>query len=292
MTPIQPGILLPSPPHARYLGFALEPGGDARGALAALCDAVDGERIVVGLGPALVAALGAEIEGLRPFRPLVGPGVEVPATHGALWLWLRGEDRGELLHRGRELERLLGAAFALDDVVDAFTHADCRDLTGYEDGTENPEGDAAVAAASVTDTDSPLHGSSFVAVQQWLHDLDAFDAMGREAQDATIGRHRDSNEEFDAPLSAHVKRTAQESFDPQAFVVRRSMPWTDGVNAGLQFAAFGRSLDAFEAQMRRMAGLDDGVTDALFGFTRPLTGATYWCPALRDGRLDLRPVGL
>ena len=292
MTSIQPGILQPVPSHARYLVFALETGSDPRPALERLRESVDGDATVAGLGPALLAALDAQVDGLRPFPALTGPGVEIPATHGALWLWLRGDDRGVLLHRGRELEQLLAPAFALDDVVDAFVHADCRDLTGYEDGTENPEGDAAVAAASVTDTSSPLHGSSFVAVQQWLHDLDAFDAMDRTAQDAVIGRHRDSNEEFDAPRSAHVKRTAQESFDPEAFVLRRSMPWTDGMNAGLVFVAFGHALDPFEAQLRRMAGLDDGITDALFTFTRPLSGAAYWCPALRDGRLDLSPLEL
>ena len=55
----------------------------------------------------------------------------------------------------------------------------------------------------------------------------------------------------------------------------------------------GRSFDAFEAQMRRMAGLDDGITDALFRFTHPLTGAYFWCPPVAaDGRLDLRALGL
>ncbi|MCM2310262.1 MAG: Dyp-type peroxidase, partial [Steroidobacteraceae bacterium] len=138
-----------------------------------------------------------------------------------------------------------------------------------------------------------LDGSSFVAVQQWQHDLGRFDAMSREEQDATFGRRRDDNEEIDdAPPSAHVKRTAQESFDPEAFVVRRSMPWAEGARAGLVFVAFGRSFDAFEAQMRRMAGEDDGIVDALFRFTRPLTGAYFWCPPVRNGQLDLRAIGL
>jgi putative iron-dependent peroxidase len=288
----QPGILAEPPPHARYLEFALIPGGNPARALHALQSGCDMHRGVIGVGPSLAAALGVTVPGLRQFTSLTGPGIEVPATHGALWLWLRGDDRGELLHRTRACESLLGPGFELDNVIEAFTHVDCRDLTGYEDGTENPEGEDAVAAATVTDVSSPLHGSSFVAVQQWLHDLDAFDAMDSDAQDEVIGRHRESNEEFDAPPSAHVKRTAQESFAPEAFVLRRSMPWSDGVNAGLVFVAFGHSLDAFEAQMRRMAGLDDGITDALFRFTRPLTGASYWCPALRDGQLDLSPLGL
>ena len=89
-----------------------------------------------------------------------------------------------------------------------------------------------------------------------------------------------------------MKRTAQESFTPEAFVLRHSMPWADATRAGLVFVAFGRSLDAFEAQLKRMAGEEDGTVDALFTFTRPVTGAYFWCPPVRNGRLDLRAIGL
>ena len=60
------------------------------------------------------------------------------------------------------------------------------------------------------------------------------------------------------------KRTVQESFEPEAFVVRRSVPWADKGGEGLMFVAFGQSLDAFEAQLRRMAGQEDGILDGLF----------------------------
>ena len=41
-----------------------------------------------------------------------------------------------------------------------------------------------------------------------------------------------------------------------------------------------------------MTGGEDGVSDALFEFTRPVTGAYFWCPPVRDGRLDLRVLGI
>ena len=94
----------------------------------------------------------------------------------------------------------------------------------------------------------------------------------------------------DAPSSAHIKRTAQEDFDPPASLVRRSMPWADPEGEGLLFIAFGRSFDAYEAQLRRMIGAEDGIVDALFRFTRPVTGSFYWCPPLANGRLDLRAI--
>lgn len=289
----QPGILAPLPPQARYISFIQRDGADPRDALRALATHATGEGLVVGLGAGLVASLGAHITGLRSFDGITGAKMHLPSTPAALWLWLRGDDRGELLHRSRTLCQLLAPAFDLQHITDAFVHAGGKDLSGYEDGTENPTGEEALAAACVAPEADALAGSSFVAVQRWRHNMPKFDAMTRAQQDACIGRERDSNEEMDdAPASAHVKRTAQENFEPEAFVLRRSMPWTDGNEGGLVFVAFGHSFDAFEAQLRRMSGAEDGITDGLFRFTQPETGAYFWCPGVRGGQLDLRPLGL
>ena len=292
MSASQTGILLPIPQHARYLTFSLEDAANPRGALRALRGEADGQRIVVGIGDSLARSLGRDIEGLRAFPSWTGAGLDLPATPSALWIWARGEDRGELFHRTRRIERALAPAFRLEQVLDAFRHDRGRDLTGYEDGTENPKGGNARLAAIVP-ASSPLAGSSFAAVQQWEHRFERFEAMTARGRDNAVGRRRSGNAEIaGAPLSAHVKRTAQENFDPPAFVVRRSMPWADAMRAGLVFVAFGATLDAFEAQLRRMAGLDDGITDALFKFTHPVTGAYFWCPGMRRGQLDLSALGL
>jgi putative iron-dependent peroxidase len=237
--------------------------------------------------------LGSGIKGLGTFLHYTGPGFTVPSTPAALWVWLGGEDRGELVHRARRMTNAVSAAFYLDHVIDAFQYGPSLDLSGYEDGTENPRGEKAQEVAVVTGQGEGLDGASFVAVQQWLHDLDHFDTMREEEQDQIIGRRKRDNKEMEeAPLSAHVKRTAQESFDPQAFVLRRSMPWADGSRAGLVFVAFGKSFDAFEALLRRMVGAEDGIADALFRFTRPITGSYFWCPPMKDGSLDLRALRL
>lgn len=285
----QPAILADVPRMARYVSFHLAPDEDPREALAAIREWPADGSCVVGLGLATMLACGGTVEGLHELEPLTGPGFAVPVTPLALWVWLRGDDRGDLVHRTRALMGTVAPAFDAVQVIDAFQHRDSRDLTGYEDGTENPTGDDAVAAGIAAD------GSSFVAVQQWIHELDRFEAMSQDERDHTIGRRHSDNEEIDdAPASAHVKRTEQEAFDPPAFVVRRSMPWADEQNEGLVFVAFGATLDPFERQMRRMAGADDGIVDALFRFTRPVSGAACWCPPLTaagDG-LDLSALGL
>lgn len=288
MTNVQPGILAPIPRLARYLTFSQSPDSDARAALAALAGIVDGAELVLGIGQSLVMHLDCDVDGLRVFPAHAGAGFEVPSTPAALWCWIRGDDRGELLHRGREVERVLAPAFAIDEVIDAFQFGASRDLTGYEDGTENPQGEDAIEAAVVSGKGAGYDGSSFVAVQQWVHDLDLFESKPAAERDNIFGRRRSDNEELaDAPESAHVKRTAQESFDPEAFVLRRSMPWADEYAAGLNFVAFGKSFDAFEAQLLRMIGTEDNLVDALFTFTSPVSGAYFWCPPAKDGRLDL-----
>jgi putative iron-dependent peroxidase len=289
----QPAILESIPAHARHLFFDFDPALDPRSALRAIAAACDGRAALLGIGQPIVRALGRGVAGLRDFPELPAATPAIPATQHALWLWLRGSEPGDLLLQGQALEALAAPVFVPVQAIDSFQHRDSRDLTGYEDGTENPTDAAAVDAAIAQGLGAGVDGSSFAAVQQWQHDFSAFNAMPRAEQDNCFGRERDSNEELDdAPASAHVKRTAQEDFEPEAFVVRRSMPWTAGRDAGLVFLAFGKSFDAFEAQLRRMTGHDDGISDALFGFTRPLSGGYYWCPPCGDAGIDLRGLGV
>ncbi|HVL01964.1 MAG TPA: Dyp-type peroxidase [Dongiaceae bacterium] len=284
----QPGILAPLPPAARYLTFIHKLDTDPRPVLQMLAQQAEGDRILAGFGPSLVQLLGAKVLGLHEMPALSGAAVEVPSTPASLWLWLRGDDRGELVNLSRKLRSLLAPAFELRDAVDGFTHRHNRDLSGYEDGTENPKDEEALVAAIVQNERPGYEGSSFVAVQQWLHNLNHFESLAQKERDYIMGRRQSDNEELEnAPESAHVKRSAQEDFTPPAFMFRRSMPWNDATRDGLMFVAFGHTLQAFEAIMRRMVGLDDGITDGLFRYTRPLNGAYFWCPPLKDGKLDL-----
>lgn len=279
----QQGILIePVPPVARHVFYTLGEAADLPRALKALTELVDGTDTIAGLGISVLQALGQSLGPLRAFPALSNQGIDVPSTQQALWLWLRGEDRGELLYRTMRLEKVLAPAFRPVQVTEAFRYLSGHDLTGYEDGTENPVDDEAVEVV----TAKGAEGGSYAAVQHWEHDLEYFKSLPQPDQDHIIGRRLSDNEEIeDAPEFAHVKRTAMEDFDPEAFVVRRSMPYIDGAVNGLVFLAFGESLDPFEVQLRRMIGLDDGITDGLFRFSRPVTGGYYWCPPVQDGKL-------
>ncbi len=287
----QPSVLSPPAAHGRSITLRRHPDADPRAALERLAAAYPVEWGAIGLGAPLVGAIGGTVPGLRPFRAPAGATIDVPATQADVWIALRGDDRSTVFDRAEALARLVDGTFEIADAVDTFLYAGGRDLTGYEDGTANPAGTEATAVA-VCDVASATPLSSFVAVQRWQHDLARFRRHDEATRDAIIGRRFADNEEIDdAPESAHVKRTAQELFDPEAFMVRRSMPYASPEACGLEFVAYCRTLDAFERMLARMVGVDDGIVDALFGFSRPLTGGYYWCPPVRDGHIDLTVLG-
>ena len=271
----QPGILPGISNHGRFIELRAKAGASLQSLKALTID----ENLVVGIGPRL-----ANHPSLHGFKALSGP-VEIPSTQADLLLWLRGDDAGNIASQARNLLQSLpnfepvrtvnGFKFGIDLDIG-------KDLSGYEDGTENPQGDAALKAAFAPD------GSSFLSIQHWEHDLAFFGSQPQATQDDTFGRHRHDNEEFEsAPVSAHVKRTAQESFTPEALILRRSMPWSEGGKEGLVFTAFAHSLKPFEALLNRMAGLEDGTPDGLFTFTHPVSGANYWCPPVSGPHLTL-----
>jgi porphyrinogen peroxidase len=136
----QPGILAPVPELARYLSFSLKAGAKPGNGLRALIGIADGDQIVVGIGQPAAVALGRTIAGLRIFPTDFGSGLVLPSTSSALWCWLRGSDRGALLHLSRKVIASVSPTFNLETVIDGFKYDTGRDLTGYVDGTENPKG--------------------------------------------------------------------------------------------------------------------------------------------------------
>jgi porphyrinogen peroxidase len=244
---------------------------------------------VIGIGAPLVAALGVVAPGLQPFQRLQRGRFAMPATQHDVWALVPGRDAGQVFDRADGLVAALAPHAGLVEATPLFSYRQGHDLSGYKDGTENPTGDAAWEAALVPD--GPGAGGSHVLVQRWLHFRDRMMGLPAEARDKVIGRRLVDDEEIaEAPESAHVKRTAQEDFEPPAFLLRRSMPWGQGRRHGLQFIAFAASLETIRAQLQRMMGLDDGLQDALLSHSQAETGAFYWCPPWDGERLQVPPV--
>jgi putative iron-dependent peroxidase len=90
----QPAILAPAAAVGRSLTFRIAPGCDMRGALRRLRDGLPVECGVVGFGEPATLALGVTVPGLRTFPAMSGAACSVPSTQEALFIRLRGPDRG------------------------------------------------------------------------------------------------------------------------------------------------------------------------------------------------------
>jgi putative iron-dependent peroxidase len=98
MTKAQAGILASLPEQGRYVFFTLVgAGADLQNSLKKLQTSVDGQQVVAGSGPAGAAATGQETAADARVPAPQGPQFEAPSTPYALCLWLRGDQRGELI---------------------------------------------------------------------------------------------------------------------------------------------------------------------------------------------------
>ena len=148
---MQASVLAPVSRAARFTEWDLSPGADpgaVRRAIAAL--AVDADTLV-GIGAPLAAYLGVSRDELRGFPAMTGRGVTAPSSQHALLIRAAATDPGAALHAARRAAGPLTGLFRCADATDAAMYDSGRDLTGYVDGTENPTGSAAEAAALASD---------------------------------------------------------------------------------------------------------------------------------------------
>ena len=230
---------------------------------------------------------GPRPQGLHPFAELAGPRHRAPATPGDLLFHLRAR-RMDLCFELAALimGRLAGWAEAADE-VHGFRYFDERDLLGFVDGTENPGGPAAEAAALTGDEDPAFAGGSYVIVQKYLHDMTAWNALPAEEQERVIGRAKLSNAELpDAvkPASSHVALTTITGPDgEQRQIVRDNMPFGRPGRGefGTYFIGYAATPEVTEQMLRNMfLGSPPGNTDRVLDFSTAVTGGLFFVPSL------------
>jgi porphyrinogen peroxidase len=247
-----------------------------------------GLTCVVGLGCALWDRLyGApRPAGLHPFVRLEGARHTAVATPGDLLVHIRARRLDMCFElAARITARLVGSATVVDE-VHGFRSFDDRDLLGFVDGTENPEGDAAVAAVVIDDEEPEFAGGSYVIVQKYLHDLAAWDALPVEAQERAIGREKLSDVELpdDAkPANSHVAlNTIVDDDGEQRQIMRFNMPFgrVGAREFGTYFIGYARTPEVIEQMLRNMfIGKPPGNHDRVLDFSTAVTGSLFFVPS-------------
>ncbi|NMP31878.1 Dyp-type peroxidase [Thalassotalea sp. M1531] len=223
---------------------------------------------------------------LAPFPMMQSDDRIAPATSGDLYIEVRS-DRADVNHIvSSKVVELLGDSVELIEQTRAFRYLDGRDLTGFVDGTENPQGRHRREVALVKEADdADFSGGSYLHIQRYRHNLKLWSMLKEKAQEDIFGRTKLENVEYasqDKPLTAHTKRTALKDDDGNSIeILRQSMPYGDMKMQGLFFVSYGRSPEPFTIMLKSMIqGDSEGHFDHMLKYTEAQTGVAFFAPSL------------
>ncbi|HEV2931819.1 MAG TPA: Dyp-type peroxidase [Streptosporangiaceae bacterium] len=297
--PTSQPVLVPLTAAAIFLVLTINPGGETA-CRDLLSDWTALERAVGFRAPspslASIAAVGSQAwdrlfagprpAELHPLRELTGPRHHAVSTPGDLLLHIRHERMDLCFEFASQVMSRLAGAVTVADEVHGFRYFDERDLLGFVDGTENPVGAAAGTAALVGAEDPGFAGGSYVIVQKYLHDMDAWNALSTEDQERVIGRSKLSDIEMpDAvkPVNSHVALNT--IFDPdgtQRQILRANMPFGDLSRGefGTYYIAYAATPAVTEQMLTNMfIGNPPGNTDRILDFSTAVTGCLFFAPS-------------
>jgi putative iron-dependent peroxidase len=285
---------------AIFLVATLNPGSENRdtlrsfcGDLAALVRAVEFRDLdgslscVVGFGSDAWDRLFGQPRPaeLHVFREILSGARHAVSTPGDLLFHIRAKRMDLCFELATQIMVRIGNSVTTLDEVQGFRYFDERDLLGFVDGTENPRGAAVADAVLIGDEDSDFAGGSYVIVQKYLHDLDAWNTLSTEAQEHIIGRTKLSDIELDdsvKPTSAHNALTTIVENGKEVKILRDNMPFGRPAHGefGTYFIGYSRSPRTIEQMIENMfVGRPPGNYDRLLDFSRAVTGNLFFVPS-------------
>ncbi|MHA0289133.1 Dyp-type peroxidase [Mycobacterium sp. C3-094] len=290
-------VLAPLTPAAIFLVATIDDGGeqavhDALGDIAGLVRAIgfrDPSKhlsVVTSIGSAAWDRLfsGPRPVELHPFVALDGGRHRAPATPGDLLFHIRAETMDVCFELAMKIVGAMGPITVVDE-THGFRFFDNRDLLGFVDGTENPDGPLADSATRIGDEDPEFAGGCYVHVQKYLHDMAAWNALSTEDQERVIGRTKLDDIELDdavKPANSHVAlNVIEDDAGTELKIVRHNMPFGQIRRGefGTYFIGYSRSAAVTERMLTNMfIGSPPGTTDHILEFSTAITGSMFFTP--------------
>lgn len=301
MTAVQPQpVLAPLTPAAIFLVATINEGGE-EAVHEALPDISGLVRAIGFRDPAkrlsVVASIGSDAwdrlfsgprpAELHPFVALHGPRHVAPATPGDLLFHIRAETMDVCFELATRLVDAMDGAITVVDEVHGFRFFDNRDLLGFVDGTENPDGPLALSSTQIGDEDPDFAGGCYVHVQKYVHDMAGWNSLSVTEQERAFGRTKLEDIEFDdddKPANSHLTLNKVEDDEGNELkIVRHNMPFGEIGKGeyGTYYIGYSRSPAVTEEMLRKMfLGDPPGNTDRILDFSTALTGGLFFSPTV------------
>ncbi len=274
-----------------FLEFRIQKKADPRDAVEAICNIEEIHSSIAGINCAI---------GIRPtiWRTLAPNGIPqvmfdftssvnaddcfvILATQRDIWIWISSQSIGQVFDAAvLTINRLEGLA-ELEEDISGWNYRFNRDLTGFIDESANPTFLEAAKVAIIPDS-TPGQGGSVLLFQKWQHDIRPFSQLDSKKQEQIIGRTKVDSTEFAEdllPKNSHAARTTIEKYYREQPIFRRNVSHGTPSNNETSFIGFTNSQETVHEMLRRMAGVLDGLRDALTFYSMPATGSHYFIPS-------------
>jgi putative iron-dependent peroxidase len=290
----QRAILTALGEHQWYVHMSRTEGADVgviKNALANVRADADaqGVNLCIMFGPTLLADLTNDIP--EDFQAYPGyksaDGKEAKATQEELLIWVHSDHKDRNWNTQYQFRTAVKGHMAVARETIAWIYGASLDLTGFIDGTGNPEPHRQHECAVIPDG-KPGAGGSFAIAQRWVHDLDYFFSLTPDDQENLFGRTRINSVRLDKQLPtshlSHVELrdgdTADATKAKRNEIVRRSTPYAlhDGT-VGLYFLGFCKDQAPLRERMEAIYGVNGQVRDALTDYSTPASGSFYFAPS-------------
>jgi porphyrinogen peroxidase len=291
----QGAILTSLGEHQWYVHLSRTDGADLGVIKTALTNlrehcAISGVNLCLMFGPTLLADLTNDIP--DDFQPYPGyhssDGKEAKATQEELLVWVHSDHKDRNWNTQYVFRTAVAGHMAVARETIAWIYGNSLDLTGFIDGTGNPEPERQQACAIIPDG-KPGAGGSFAIAQRWVHDLNYFNSLSPMDQENLFGRTKADSTRLDkqVPTShlSHVElregETANATKAKRNEIVRRSTPYAlhDGT-VGLYFLGFCKDQAPLRERMEAIYGMNGQVRDALTDYSTPASGSFYFAPSV------------
>ena len=222
---------------------------------------------------------------LHGFREIQAGGRHAVSTPGDVFFHIRAQGMDLCFELASLMVNRLGDAASVVDEVHGFRYFDNRDIIGFVDGTENPQGQAALDFSLVGAEDPAFAAGSYVIVQKYLHDMKKWDAKTTEEQERAIGRTKLSDVELEdsvKPSYAHNALTTIVENGKEVKILRDNMPFGEVGSGtyGTYFIGYSRTPRTTEKMIENMfVGDPPGNYDRLLDVSRAVTGCLFFVPS-------------
>lgn len=228
---------------------------------------------------------------LHPFQEIRGKKHTAISTPADLFYHIRSDRRDLCFEFERQVTESLGDSVSVQDVTIGFRYFDTRDLLGFVDGTANPQNVEAREAVIVTDsidTSELAHGGSYILIQKYTHNMQKWNTLPTEKQEAILGRRKFDNTELEDAGEKEQKShktlcTISAPDGGERAILRDNMPFGSPAAGtfGTYFIGYSRELWVIEQMLKRMyCGEPDGLHDRTLDYSTPQTGSVFFAPSL------------